>query len=196
MSETNDPETTDTAAPTQQPETDTETPAPSEVSSRTVFADSFDEMSSPQMLVGLGAGIALLLGFMSWYSFGGMAQNGELSNGIVVAMQSNLSVNGFSPWHGKLFFGTSLATALIALVPGVREAFFRGKPQRTVVLALLILAGASFFLGPLLFLLKFEDVSMGTMFSASKTIWFWCALVASGAAVFGAFKLLGEPDPA
>lgn len=135
----------------------------------------------PQRLMLVGSGLAFLLGFLNWYA--------------VKTPLGSHGVNGFAPWHGKLFFLTSLGTVLLLTVSGIRDAVLGKQSPQNRRLIFLGLVGVSLIFGPVWFMMSVDEPAMpvaAANFSIGKTMWFWLALLAAGTAAAGGFMAMKE----
>ena len=127
----------------------------------------------PQRLMLIGSAVVFLLGFLSWY--------------VVAVPLMRTGVSGFSPWHGKLFFVTSLGTVLLLTVASIRQQVIGKQSEQNQKLIFLGLVGGTLIFGPVWFMLGADEVPdmSGAGVSIGKTFWFWLAFLAAGVAVVG-----------
>ena len=153
-----------------------ETPNPSAGGLR----EGFQRLDQRDKVVLVGTGLAFILGFLPWYSV----------NMEFFGASESTGMSGFSPWYGKLYFLTCLATASLIMLPKLREQVFAKLGQDARALSVPILTAATLVLGPVFFLIDTGgtlEPTVGLEMSAGRTGWFYLAFLAVAAACAGAW---------
>lgn len=143
--------------------------------------DAIGRLGMRDKVIFLGSAALVLLSFLPWWSV------------EVEMMGLKKSVNGLhdAGWIGFLAacLGTVAGLANMGFIPLSGE--MKALARKTVVQ--LGLAAVALFLGPIYFWSNAEDAPMMGMGSAGKTLFFWLALLAAGAAAgAAAWKLADE----
>lgn len=154
-----------------------------ETGSSQSIADEYRELDFRDRIVLLASAGAFLLGFLPWYS--------------VSVFGLTQSTNGFVPWHGKVFFLTSLATVCLLLLPVLRQQLLNKLSPDGRALTIPVLTAISLIFGPVFALVDVPEAFAGVrdaggasqgLVSGGNTWWLVLAFLATAAAAGMAFS--------